>query len=931
MSACSGDAEAAGPRPCVPATGEAPAPAAQKPPAVALTTACFAVSLARPAGSPRVVPYAAVANAALGACSGGESLLQVSQTLHLAIGSVELALLVTDLRVDGASLPDGAIDKSTQVILAAGPEVQLLDAPVVVSLSGLLGHAPEQHVILNAMHLSLGSLDVLFAPAGGQVARALAAHRPDAPEGPFYARHQERVFHIRICHRPTVPGLALRASPRLFSSLGLRQHGRPMPLVVCDPPPVLGVVWLETDEPFEQHDQARVQRELAGAPLHAGHVSCLAGTARTGARPADGPGDTRRWLLLESPPAGEAGRPLCLEAEASPLRAFPAGRAAISPALHQKLRRELSHSSDLFLRWGDHLLLLCPDPNPRTALTEGQVTLGQGDFNRIFAHHTILQAGVLTSPPRVFQVELHLLAAGLRAERVAHRPAEEAFLRQFDRSVLSQGQVCQLQAEGMALRVQVAQLLGADLQPLHAGYLDMATVVAFLHISDPKQKIHVADRPASALVQVARLEEPLRLPLVAQDGFEHPDQHVIHVTGGTFEALQRHFLHPGRTLFVGPNYRLETQPTDYPKLKLHQVLVDESLYRMRGDGLFLRYVRPPALLVIKCIVEPSGEDSPPVIGPRVLERLFLRSIPPSGVVWAKQQCAMPPDLPGLSMSLTWMRDLADRPAMVGTYVPGVTRLSFGAHGVQLDPKPAHLLALGCGRQLVALDALFTRTPSALYPGLLLPREVFQSAAEARNEARPPECLFFQCRGRVFMARLADTHHVSGVVRVCEDLRESMYPGLAPMSYLQPAPGASYLGTVHLRVTPADAASARPVAADMTEEDLRRALGLVFSDGSMATMERRVLRGLALKPELLLDPLEQTVACGLFHPGRTQVHLHLRDVVLLLPPPRPGAPEGGGPADAQPDGGPARSPPAPRRGAARAPRRRLRLGSRAPSD
>ncbi|KCV67282.1 hypothetical protein H696_06295, partial [Fonticula alba] len=207
-------------------------------------------------------------------------------TFPLAVDRVRLVLECLELRAAAGAVACGLLADDTHLLPVAGSGVRLHEAPVVVTLRPPGEQPPEpadagapppaRCYPLSAMHFPATSLGVLFAPAGGPVARALAAWRPDHPAGPFYAAGNERVFEIRVCRRPVVPGIALRAGRRLLASLGAGLQGRPLDLALCQAPTGLGVVWLDTDLPGCPPDRARMLAQLAGAPLRVGQVIDLA-------------------------------------------------------------------------------------------------------------------------------------------------------------------------------------------------------------------------------------------------------------------------------------------------------------------------------------------------------------------------------------------------------------------------------------------------------------------------------------------------------------------------------------------------------------------------------------------------------------------------------------------------------------------------------
>ncbi|KCV67431.1 hypothetical protein H696_06123 [Fonticula alba] len=256
--------------------GEGPVLEARRFEPVELLAACLTVSMPRGA-EPRRIPLAALDAQRL--LVGRTQGLAISEILRLAIeGRSAVELAAVELRAaDGRAVPTGMVTPATTVTLVAGPGVQLPGAPVTVALSvgrprpGDADSAPyPRHVTLTSMYQAPHDLDVLLAPAGEAVARALARSAPAG--GPFYVRHQDRVLEVRICPRPTVPGIALRASVRVAASLGSGSDGRPVALDVCEAPPAVAVAWLETDVALCPARRAHMVAELIGAPLTAGQI-----------------------------------------------------------------------------------------------------------------------------------------------------------------------------------------------------------------------------------------------------------------------------------------------------------------------------------------------------------------------------------------------------------------------------------------------------------------------------------------------------------------------------------------------------------------------------------------------------------------------------------------------------------------------------------
>ncbi|KCV67430.1 hypothetical protein H696_06122 [Fonticula alba] len=973
----------------------------------------------------------------------------------------------------------GLVDVSTAVLLAAGPGVRLLGAPRLVALSAGCA-APAQHFLLHAIHQPVASLDVLFAPAGGPVARALAGWQPADPDGPFYVKHRERVLALRICPRPTVPGIGLRAGPKLALSLDPDPTGRPVSLELCEAPPAVAVAWLETDVKLDEVDRARMHGELLGAPLGAGDMirlvspellarvvrlqgwdfdalpmgrlaplsdqtlcyvqtahgppthaqqlvllpagphgtdvlmlvpllmecapgtllvseaafrrlalgaplgsllfACqggflavrpsdevgrfdvgihpqdaeqlglpsaaplvleraprippassatvafwpaegvqtlawaaagegtagfgmlaegtllhVAGTGCEGGRPVEDEG--RRWLGVELPAETETDTetgteivieaktkteiepPLCLEVVTSPLEGFPEGRAAVSQALYQTLRARLPDSMDLFLQSHDQPLVLFPDPNPRSSLSDGQLIVGRGDVGRIFGHRRVLWAGARASPTHVFQVDLHLaLAGGPPVSCVVQSLALGAFLQLLDQSVIFLGQVCHFPAGGTILRGRVARLLDTGLRPVRAGYLDNGHAPVFVHMSVPGRGFRVVGQPESVLLPVPRLAEPIRLPVTTRQFAVYIEAESAQVPEATFLALQRHFLVAGPAIFINQDYRLVPKLKYGLDLEPHHVLVGVGLRRDKRRPLVLRYCQPPDLLLAKCCAVPKEQQQQPpaAVDPGVLTRLLHRSLPEDRAIIKGRLYDTEPGSPDFFLLPNWLGAEGHASVAIGTLVPGLTRLFFETTNTRLAPKPPPALAVHCGQRLLLLDLALVRTGSPLYPGLMLPREVFQSAAESLGGAAPPACLFFVCHGRAFVARLAEVHDVPGVARVCEDLHEHLRPGGALLAHVSRLPEPIGLGTVYLRVSPAvgqQGAGSLAEPRPMQEALLEEALAMAFPDRSMALLERRPFGRCILMPELLLDTDGQEVACGLFRPGETRVHFH----------------------------------------------------------
>lgn len=84
-----------------------------------------------------------------------------------------------------------------------------------------------------------------------------------------------------------------------------------------------------------------------------------------------------------------------------------------------------------------------PDPDPRSPLTEGQITISRWDFGRMFALGPVFLAQATARPRQVSQIELHLLSPvpGWEGEEIDHSNLARAFLDQLDGSVLTVGQV----------------------------------------------------------------------------------------------------------------------------------------------------------------------------------------------------------------------------------------------------------------------------------------------------------------------------------------------------------------------------------------------------------------------------------------------------------------------------------------------------------
>ncbi|KCV67811.1 hypothetical protein H696_05766 [Fonticula alba] len=293
-----------------------------------LQAACFVVGLAGgcdpPAGHQQTLAFAALQAAAGGHLAGRREPLRLGETLSLEVEGLPVELSPVELRTAGGATRSGSLAPGAELLLIAGPTggLALSRAPVVAALP-FLAHAPADpgegpfHMV-SPWHWPETSLDVLLAPAGGPVARALAARRPGTPDGRLYASHAGRVYEIRVCMGGSVAGLSLRMSERLLLSLGLQ--GRPMVLAPCAAPPDLAVVWLETDAPIRQIDREAVLSAVAGAPLHVDEVVRFAGlrfSARvvrlmgrdlrpvsTGVAVYPGPGHT---ILHVQTPCGDPG------------------------------------------------------------------------------------------------------------------------------------------------------------------------------------------------------------------------------------------------------------------------------------------------------------------------------------------------------------------------------------------------------------------------------------------------------------------------------------------------------------------------------------------------------------------------------------------------------------------------------------------------
>ncbi|KCV68382.1 hypothetical protein H696_05299 [Fonticula alba] len=558
---------------------------------------------------------------------------------------------------------------------------------------------------------------------------------------------------------------------------------------------------------------------------------------------------------------------MCLEVRATCGR--PAGSAGICPATFGRMCDRLPGSRELFLHWHGRLLVLIPD----AGLSGGEIALGRVDIERHFAGQALVRAMASRSAARPSQVDVHLSPGPRPLECVHHADAVREFLRLLDYSVISVGQEIDLPAGGTTVRARVVRLMDTQLRALESGFLSMDHTPAFVHVSTPQGEPYVLRPPRSVLLQVPRLELGVRFPVAERPEYLTVEEDDLLVSERTLRSLEAHFLEPEPTILLGDRVRVVGYAGG--GLRRNEALPGTGLLRYAEDVYHLPYTEPPELLALTCRVEWIGDRPPPRLrGIGQLERLLLEAIPLS--------YSLAGSWPELVFTPSRLTNGERASVEAGAVVPGLTRISFDMEaGGRLALAEADPLAvtLHCGRRrLLLLSVHLAPGVPPLYPGLHLPREVFQSVAESADEGQPGGCLFFLCQGRTFVARLADTHDLPGVVRLSAGfghfLRGAPEPPPPRVRLRTPV----WLSAVHVRVVPARASSG-PVAVDLAPRDLVAGLSVAFADMSMALFERRPFREVVLVPEVLLDAEHQEVACGLLRRGHTQVRLYVRDVDL----------------------------------------------------
>ncbi|KCV67417.1 hypothetical protein, variant [Fonticula alba] len=624
------------------------------------------------------------------------------------------------------------------------------------------------------------------------------------------------------------------------------------------------------------------------------------GRGKSPGRPPGQPG--RGWLLVSRPGRESDALGACLEVRASPLERFPPGRAAVSPEFYLRMREWLADGADAFLQWGDHVLLVYPDPDPRSPLTEGQITISRWDFGRMFALGPVFLAQATARPRQVSQIELHLLSPvpGWEGEEIDHSNLARAFLDQLDGSVLTVGQEVELAVSQGRLASRVARLVDVQLRPMPCGLLSHGETWASVYVSTVRHDVRVGNPPASILLRLPMLTEAVRLPVATNVSPIHTGPDGLQVTGDTLAALQGHFLDRDSPLFVDKTLEITALSNPRLGLRANHILVGVNVLRMINGTLRLTCIEPPELLTLSCEVTWTGWFGVPVPEQSMLEELLLQAVSGSNVLRAQQVYPGPPASSELLFTMSRLvgDDLAEW--NLGTMVPGMTRITFTSlenSGMDLTPRPLEMSLLCAIGRMPHLRVEFTRTPTPLYPGILLPREVLQLARESVAAGSAgmmdplPEVLFFVCRGRVFVARPSDTHDTPGVVRVCRDFESFLARDSGGILHLPFLFFPTHLSIVHMRVALLGAGGTtggsdpddEPVDVGLALRDLRRAMEAAFPDSSMAVLERRSFacpRGvIVFTPELLWDIHGQVVPCGIFCPGDTRVHFRLKGIIL----------------------------------------------------